>query len=87
MTLNTFNFNDKDREEAELSKKNHNQEIELVEKRLELIREEIPRLPNVGLEVTKTLLENLIESSIERIRLLNSEIFFADIVINSKSLE
>ena len=78
-----FNFSQEEKNAAEKSKDNHQKEIETIEKRLYVLEEELPRLPTIGLDVTKTLLENLIKNSIERIRLLKSEIFFSDIVINT----
>jgi hypothetical protein len=79
----TFKFNEQEKKDASRSNEVHKNEIEVIKKRMDALETEFKRLPPTGLEVTKSIMENLVTSSMERIRLLESEIFFSNIVINS----
>lgn len=78
--MDKFEFSKGEKENALKSLESHREEIVKINDKINAMEKELPRFPPTGLDLSKTIVENAIATFKERIRNLESEMFFCKIV-------
>lgn len=76
-----FKFTDEEKKSATDAKKVYETEITELKDKLSILQTEAKRIPTIGLDITLELLQNIINTSNQRIRHLQSEIFLCSQII------